>query len=143
MKVILFVIFIATSIYAQNLTPLWKPLVIDDKEKIWYDQSTLDSLKGDKLDIWILQMYKPPLYYEGIQGEVYKSKILYVINLKNVKYGILHAIYYDITDQEMYNFNYNINDYPDDLKYTYPITENSFLFTLLKELYNKKEIHSN
>jgi hypothetical protein len=129
--------------YAQEGIHRWKPLVINDKEKIWYDQSMVDSLKGDKLNIWILQMYKQPLTYEGIVGDVYRSKILYAINLKNVKYGILNAIYYDISNKEMYNFNYNINNYPDDLKYTYPITENSFLFTLLKEIYTNKGTQTN
>ena len=82
-------------------------------------------------------MHKPPLTDEGIRGEVYRSKTLYAINLKTVKYGILNVIYYDVTNKEMYNFKYNIDDYPENLKYTYPITENSFLFVLLKELFDK------
>ncbi|MDR3611428.1 MAG: hypothetical protein P4L27_12750 [Ignavibacteriaceae bacterium] len=143
MKFLLMLLVATAFAYAQEGIHRWKPLVINDKEKIWYDQSMLDSLKGDKLNIWILQMYKQPLTYEGIVGEVYRSKIQYAINLKNVKYGILNAIYYDISNKEMYNFNYNINNYPDDLKYTYPITENSFLFTLLKEIYANKGTQTN
>jgi hypothetical protein len=137
MKIFLFLILLPLFIHAQDIIHRWKPLVINDKEKVWYDQSMVDSIKGDKLDIWILQMHKPPLSHEGIQGEVYRSKTLYTINLKNVKYGIVKVIYYDLTNKEMYNFKYNISDYPDNLKYTYPITENSFLFAFLKEIFNK------
>ena len=127
----------AATIYAQEHVNMWKPLVINDKEKVWYDQSMTDSIKGNKMNIWILQMHKPPLTGEGINGEVYRSKTLYAINLKTVKYGILNVIYYDVSNKEMYNFKYNIDDYPENLKYSYPITEKSFLFVLLKELFNK------
>ena len=137
MKLILMLLVITANIYAQEHVQMWKPLVIDDKEKVWYDQSMTDSIKGSKMNIWILQMHKPPLTGEGINGEVYRSKTLYAINLKTAKYGILNVIYYDVANKEMYNFKYNIDDYPENLKYTYPITENSFLFTLLKELFNK------
>ena len=137
MKLILMLLIITANIYAQEHVNMWKPLVINDKEKVWYDQSMTDSIKGNKMNIWILQMHKPPLTGEGIRGEVYRSKTLYAINLKTVKYGILNVIYYDVTNKEMYNFKYNIDDYPENLKYTYPITEKSFLFTLLKELFNK------
>ena len=137
MKLILMLLVITANIYAQEHVSMWKPLVINDKEKVWYDQSMTDSIKGSKMNIWILQMHKPPLTGEGINGEVYRSKTLYAINLKTAKYGILNVIYYDVANKEMYNFKYNIDDYPETLKYTYPITEKSFLFALLKELFNK------
>jgi hypothetical protein len=137
MKLILMLLVMAASIYSQDVIHRWKQLVIDDKEKVWYDQSMTDSIKGSKMNIWILQMHKPPLTGEGIKGEVYRSKTLYAINLKTAKYGILNVIYYDVANKEMYNFKYNIDDYPETLKYTYPITEKSFLFALLKEIFNK------
>jgi len=143
MKLILMLLVITANIYAQEHVQMWKPLVINDKEKVWYDQSMTDSIKGSKMNIWILQMHKPPLTGEGINGEVYRSKTLYAINLKTAKYGILNVIYYDVANKEMYNFKYNIDDYPETLKYTYPITENSFLFALLKELFNKTGEKSN
>ncbi len=137
MKFILLMLIVAGNIYAQENAHRWKPLVIDGKEKVWYDQSMTDSIKGSKMTIWILQMHKPPLIEEGIKGEVYRSRTLYAINLKTAKYGILNVIYYDATDKEMYNFKYDIDGYPDNLKYTYPITEKSILFALIKELFNK------
>jgi len=143
MKLILMLLVMAASIYSQDVVHRWKQLVIDDKEKVWYDQSMTDSIKGSKMNIWILQMHKPPLTGEGIKGEVYRSKTLYAINLKTAKYGILNVIYYDVANKEMYNFKYNIDDYPETLKYTYPITEKSFLFALLKEIFNKSPDKTN
>ena len=143
MKLILMLLVITANIYAQEHVQMWKPLVIDDKEKVWYDQSMTDSIKGSKMNIWILQMYQPPLTDEGIKGEVYRSKTLYAINLKTAKYGILNVIYYDVANKEMYNFKYNIDDYPETLKYTYPITEKSILFAFLKEIFNKPRDNTN
>src|ERR1035437_100913 len=143
MKLIVMLLVMAASIYSQDVVHRWKQLVIDDKEKVWYDQSMTDSIKGSKMNIWILQMHKPPLTGEGINGEVYRSKTLYAINLKTAKYGILNVIYYDVANKEMYNFKYNIDDYPETLKYTYPITEKSFLFALLKEIFNKPGDNTN
>ena len=143
MKFIMLLLIMAATIYAQDNVHRWKPLVIGDKEKVWYDQSMTDSIKGSKMNIWILQMYQPPLTDEGIKGEVYRSKTLYTINLKTAKYGILNVIYYDVTNKEMYNFKYDINDYPENLKYTYPITEKSILFAFLKEIFNKPRDNTN
>ena len=143
MKLLLMLLIMAASIYSQDVVHRWKQLVIDDKEKVWYDQSMTDSIKGSKMNIWILQMHKPPLTGEGIKGEVYRSKTFYAINLKTAKYGILNVIYYDVANKEMYNFKYNIDDYPETLKYTYPITEKSFLFVLLKEIFNKSPDKTN
>lgn len=143
MKFILIMLVMAATIYAQDNIHRWKPLVIGDKEKVWYDQSMTDSIKGSKMNIWILQMYQPPFTDEGINGEVYRSKTLYAINLRTAKYGILNVIYYDVTNKEMYNFKYNIDDYPENLKYSYPITEKSILFALLKEILNKPGDNTN
>ncbi|MGE5458100.1 MAG: hypothetical protein ACM3RX_07080 [Methanococcaceae archaeon] len=115
----------------------WKPLSISEKEKIWYDAAMVDSVKGDKLNMWILQMHKPPLTFENIKGEIYRSKTLYTISLKTVRYGIKQVVYYDVTNKEISSFDYPIDSYPDNVKYTYPIMENSFLYTLLKELFHK------
>jgi hypothetical protein len=137
MKYILILLLVTGSMYAQENVHRWKPLVIDDKEKVWYDQSMTDSIKGSKFNVWILQMYRPPLTAEGIIADIYRSKTLYTINLKTVKYGILSVIYYDVSNKELNNFKYNLEAYPDELKYTYPITEKSILFTLLKEVLTK------
>lgn len=137
-----FMLMISLVISAQsvNTTNLhrWKPLVVSDKEKIWYDASMVDSMKGSTFDMWILQMHKPPLKLEDVKTEVYRSKILYGISLQTVKYGILKAVYYDVSNKEIGSYVYdNAINAPDNIKYTYPILENSFLYTLIKELFKK------
>jgi hypothetical protein len=138
MKLFLMVLVSVVALYAQENTHTWKPLIVNDKERMWYDQAMTDSMKGDKMTVWIMQLYKPPLTAEGINGPIYRSKTLYAINLKSVKYGILNVVYYDAKGKEMNNFKYNINDYPEDLKYTYPITESSFLYNLVKEVFMRR-----
>ena len=143
MKFLFMLLFVSASLYAQEGIHAWKSIVINDKEKAWYDQSNADSIKGGKLNVWVLQMYKPPLTAEGIKGGVFRSKILYSINLKTAKYGIMHVIYYDANNKEMNNFKYDIDAYPESLRYSYPITEQSILFTLIKQIFNKTGENSN
>lgn len=116
-------------------THIWKVLNVPSGEKVWYDASGLDTIKGDKFDIWILEMHRPPKTFEGFEGEVFRSKTLYGINLTTVKYGILKIRYYNILNKEIYSYDYD-NPPPDEsIKYTYPVTENSIIHVLLRELY--------
>ena len=56
MKIILILLIITANMYAQEHVNMWKPLVVNDKEKVWYDQSMTDSIKGNKMNVWILQI---------------------------------------------------------------------------------------
>ena len=117
---------------------VWKVLNLDSGEKIWYDTSGLDTIQGDRFDIWILEVHRPPKTFEGFEGEVFRSKTLFGINLTTVKYGILKVRYYNIMNKEIYSYDYD-NPPPDDsIKYTYPVTENSYIHLLIRELYGKE-----
>ena len=119
-------------------THVWKVLNLDSGEKIWYDASGLDTIKGDRFDIWILEVHRPPKTFEGFKGEVFRSKTLFGINLTTVKYGILKIRYYNIMNKEIYRYDYD-NPPPDEsIKYTYPVTENSFIHILIRELYGNE-----
>lgn len=98
----------------------------------------LDKMEGDKLDMWVLQMHKPALKFDGINGEIYRSKTLYSIDLKTVRYGIDKVVYYDAANQELYKHNYENANMPENVKYTYPIFEDSFMYALVKEVVRLK-----
>ena len=118
---------------------VWKVVNGDDGSKFWYDASSVDTMKGDRFNIWILETFKPPKKYEGIDGEVFRSKTLYTINLSSVKYGILKIRYFDISNKEIFRFDYDNPFPPESIRYPYPITDPSLLFYLIKELYGPKE----
>jgi len=119
-------------------THVWKVLNLDSGEKIWYDASGLDTIKGDRFDIWILEVHRPPKTFDGFEGEVFRSKTLFGINLTTVKYGILKVRYYNIMNKEIYSYDYD-NPPPDEsIKYTYPVTENSYIHLLIRELYGNE-----
>ena len=116
-------------------THVWKVLNLDSGEKIWYDASGLDTIKGDRFDIWILEVHRPPKTFDGFEGEVFRSKTLFGINLTTVKYGILKVRYYNIMNKEIYSYDYD-NPPPDEsIRYTYPVTENSIIHLIIRELY--------
>ena len=139
LRTILFVIVCYISITAQQEEQhVWKVVNADDGSKFWYDSSSIDTTKGDRFNIWILETNQPPKKYEGIEGDVFRSKTLYTINLTTVKYGILKIRYYNLSNQEIFSFDYDKPMPPESIRYAYPITDNSLLFFLLKELYGPK-----
>jgi hypothetical protein len=117
---------------------VWKVVNADNGTKFWYDASSVDTMKGDRFNIWILETYQPPKQYEGIDGDVFRAKTLYTINLTIVKYGILKVRYYDLSNKEIFSFDYDKPMPPESIRFPYPITDDSILFYLIKELFGPK-----
>ena len=138
-KSILITLLSLISILAQeDEHHVWKVVNANDGSKFWYDASKLDTIKGDRFNIWILETHQPPIKYEGIEGEVFRSKTLYAINLTTVKYGILKIRYYDLSNKEIFRFDYDNPPPPESIRYTYPVTDQSMIFNLIEELYGPK-----
>ena len=133
--ILLISLFYFSSLAQENDQHVWKVVNAEDGSKFWYDVSTLDTSGSDKINIWILETYQPPRQYDGIDGDVFRSKTLYTINLTTVKYGILKVRYYDMTNNEIFSFDYDNPMPPESIRYPYPITNSSKLFYLIKELY--------
>ena len=73
--IVLIITFCSVISFGQTAeTHVWKVLNLDSGEKIWYDTSALDTIKGDRFDIWILEVHRPPKTFEGFDGEVFRSK---------------------------------------------------------------------
>jgi hypothetical protein len=140
LNTILFTFICCFTLLAQQEDQhVWKVVNADDGSKFWYDVSTLDTTKGDKLNVWILETNQPPKQYEGIDGDVFRSKTLYTINLVTVKYGIMKVRYYDLNNKEIFSFDYDNPQPPENIRYPYPITDNSLLFYMVKELYGPQK----
>jgi hypothetical protein len=142
-KTIFLILLGCISIIAQQEEQhVWKVVNTDDGSKFWYDVSSLDTTKGDKFNVWILETFQPPQKYEGIEGDVFRSKTLYTINLTTVKYGIMKVRYFDLNNQEIFSFDYDSPMPPESIRFPYPITDNSLLFYILKELYGPNKDQS-
>jgi len=140
LKTILIIIVFYLSLFAQHDDKhVWKVVNADNGTKFWFDATTLDTTNGNRLNVWILETNQPPKQYEGIDGDVFRSKTLYTINLITVKYGILKVRYYDLNNKEIFSFDYDNPIPPENIRFPYPVTDNSLLFYLLKELYGPKE----
>ena len=138
-KIFLFVVLGLIALQAQQMDEnVWKVVNAADGSKFWYDSSELDTVKGDRFNIWILEAFQPPKKIEGIDGEVFRAKTLYAINLTTVKYGILKIRYYDLNNKEIFNFDYDSPPPPESIRYTYPVTDKSLIFYLIEELYGPK-----
>ncbi len=122
------------SLFAQDENMQWKLLVENGNQKIWYDATPFNSLPAEKLNIWILQMNMKPIKFEEVPERIYRSKTQYALDLKTDRYGILKVVYYGINNKEIFNFDYHIDSYPDSIKYTYPISDNSNLKLLIEKI---------
>ncbi len=137
---ILVLLIIQSITFAQEETHRWKKLDTITGEQIWFDASFTDTLNGDKFDVWVLKVHTPPMKSEGVEGDIYRSKILYAINLANVRYGIMKLRYYDVKNIELYSFNYDTPPPPTDaLRYPYPVLEESPLYLIIKDIFKVGE----
>ena len=139
MKILLLagITLFSTLLFGQNKeTHRWKKVDNPAGKKIWYDVSTLDTLKGSKFAVWVLEVHTPPLKFPGLDGEVYRTKTLYAVNLTTVRYGIVKIRYYDVKNKLLYSFDYDTPPPPTDaIKYPYPVLENSDVHLIIKELF--------
>jgi hypothetical protein len=131
---VLILVNIIGTVYAQSESSQLKPLLISEKQKIWFDEASIDTLGTGKMNIWVLQINKPPLEIDELPGKIYSSSTLYAVDMNTGNYGILKVKYYDINNKELYNFDYKIDDYPDTLKYTYPMSSLSYMRELSSKL---------
>ncbi len=128
------IVILAFSVLAQKETHKWKPLQVDDNKKMWYDFSQVDTVTQAKLEVWLLELHKPLLKIEGLTTQVMRTKTLYSINLEEAFYGIKTVVYYDINNKEIKRFKYDLQNYPDEMQYTFPITKNTDIHLFINEL---------
>jgi|SRR3989339_718147 len=138
---ILYLLLIITiNTAGQNTSHNWKPLVIDDTQRMWYDRSQLDTISNPAFDIWILEMHRPTLSLEGISENIMRTKTLYSVDLDSYKYGLKKVVYYDPSNQLIKSFQYDTNSSTEEYKYIFPITENSFMQKLVDELLRLRKL---
>jgi len=136
---ICFLLLGLSAIHAQP-THNWKPLILNNTQKIWYDRSQLDTITTPVFEVWLLEMHRPPLSLEGISDNIMRTKTLYIVDLHQYKYGLKQVVYYDPSNQIIKSFNYDTNELTDEYKYIFPITDNSFMQQLVDELLRLRKL---
>jgi len=134
----LIALLIITMVLSAQDQHRWKPLLLNANDKLWYDASNLDTANTQVMNVWILQLHKPPLQFEGISGDVYRSKTLYTIDMTTVKYGIAKVVYYDVENKEIYSYDYKLESAPLEIRFPYPVLEGSFVNEVIKEYFKLK-----
>jgi len=124
----------------QSETHNWKPLIINDNQKLWYDRSQLDTINNPNFDIWILEMHRPVISLEGIADNIMRTKTLYTVDLQAYKYGLKTVVYYNPSNQVIKVFKYETNSLTEGYKDIFPITENSYMQTLVDELLRLRKL---
>ncbi len=135
--IILFLL--CAGILAQSENHQWKPLIINDSVKTWYDANMSDTISTDVFAIWFLELHKPPLEVEGIKGKISRSKTLFLVHRIEMKYGIDEVVYYDMANREVERFKYNLDKVEEEFRYTFPIMNNKLFDKFFMELNKVKE----
>ncbi len=123
---IILIFYLHPSVAQVNTEHRWKKFDKKSDMQIWYDLSNSDSITTNHFDVWILQVHNPPLHSKGIKEYIFRSEILYSVNLNSFRYGIMKLQYYDVKNMLLYRFDSDDSLLPtDELKYPYPILEDS------------------
>ena len=133
-------LILSINVAGQTPNHNWKPLIINDDLRMWYDRSQLDTINSPAFDIWILEMHRPTLSLEGISDNIMRTKTLYAVDLQSYKYGLKKVAYYDPSNQLIKSFQYDTNSSTEEYKYIFPITENSFMQKLIDELLRLRKL---
>lgn len=136
---IIILFLFASGIFPQSETHQWKPLIINDSMKTWFDANMVDSIGSDIFSIWFLELHKPPLEFEGFKSKITRSKTLYLVNKSEMKYGIDEVVYYDQANREIERFKYNLAKLEEEFRYTFPILNNKLFDKFFSELNKSKE----
>lgn len=141
---IFFIIFFFGSvmIFPQRENHDWKPLIVEEKQKIWYDANQIDTVTTSPFDVWILELHRPVLKLEQISDNIMRTKTLYTVNLKANAFGLKEAVYYDPANKEIKRFSYDLLKYSEEQKYIFPITPNSFMEKLVGILVKRSKLRT-
>lgn len=135
--IILFLL--AGGIFSQSENHQWKPLIINDSVKTWFDANMADTISSEIFSIWLLELHKPPIEFEGIKSKITRSKTLYLVNKTDMKYGIDEVVYYDQANREIERFKYNLSKFDEEFRYTFPILNNKLFDKFFSELTKSNE----
>jgi hypothetical protein len=140
--VICFIVFLNIVTLAQKEKHVWKPLVINENQKVWYDQTQLETINTAKFEIWLLELHRPHLELEGVAKNIMRTKSLFLISLEEYRYSLKEVVYYNPANNQVKSFQYGIDDYDEDIKYAFPITQNSIQQKLIDELLRIRKLRA-
>ncbi|MGK9477273.1 surface-adhesin E family protein [Melioribacter sp. OK-6-Me] len=106
---------------AQTDAENWVPVENYRESKIYVDASSLKKYDDDYY-VWVLEEHDPPISIESIDKKIYKTKTYLIINKPSKRYSIIQIIFYDINNNVLKSYSYNISEL---VKYTSPILEGS------------------
>jgi len=85
------------------------------------DASSLKKYDDDYY-VWALEEHDPPISIESIDKKIYKTRTYLIINKPSKRYNIIQIIFYDINNNVLKSYSYNISE---PVKYASPILEGS------------------
>ncbi|MBN8544867.1 MAG: hypothetical protein J0L60_01940 [Ignavibacteria bacterium] len=143
MAVCLFFFSLLFAVSAQN-TPvkeIWKELSKNKFAVVYYDLSSLALAKSDVFDQPVKTEYNSEQSIPGVAGKYFTEVIIYTVSLKEAKYFIKKASYFDSKKKEIIVFDYQ-KDGSVDTRQMLPVTKGSPVYEIVqlhKLLHSKNE----
>ncbi len=126
-----------SSLLGQSENHKWKTLLTGTRF-VWYDGPQLDTVSASRFDIWTIELHKPPIDIDGIEGKIVRTKTLFCVDRESAKYGLKKVVYYDKVNTELGRYSYETDDTVPESKYYFPILNNPLFEALFKELDRKQ-----
>lgn len=130
-----FILFQTPNLFPQGENHKWKPLIITESQKIWYDEAQADTITTTMFDIWILELHQPLLTVDGLKAKVMRSKTLYQVNAEDKCYNLKSVVYYNSSNVEIARYNYDLTLLNENKRYTFPIYDDSYIDKILKLIF--------
>lgn len=129
------ILFQVSNLFPQSENHKWKPLIITESQKIWYDESQTDTIKSSMFDVWVLELHQPLLSVDGIKSKVMRSKTLYQVNAEDKCYNLKAVVYYNASNVEVARYNYDLTLLNENKRYTFPVYDDSYIDKILKVIF--------
>ncbi len=110
---------------AQESKENWVAVDIENQGSLFINVSGLSNFTGDDIYVWSLTETKEPITIDGVDGNIYKTKMYYLINKNLRRYSILQVMYFDENDNILKSYSYDHNTDNPDFKYSTPIMKDS------------------
>ena len=132
--IIIFILLLnLTSLtYSQAGTEKWLRISGDDDQITYIDIAGLSAYKGNEIFIWALQDLNSPISMEEVDGDIYKVRTYYHINLELKRYGIVQIIFYDSKSNVLKQYNYGQTSDKPEFIFGYPVIPNSDIDKIVK-----------
>ncbi len=129
---LLFAALFSMTVTAQNgeNNPIWKEISKNKFNTTFYDLAMLVAAKGEVFDVAVKTDYNSEQVMPGLERRYFSEVLVYTVHLKEARYLIKKASYFDGRGTLIKTFNYFTDDEA-GLSQMLPVTKGTDVYDLI------------